>query len=266
MRIISWNVNGIRSVERKGELDRILTKYDPDILLLQEIKAKPEQLSENLIKNPKYNQWYHSAQRPGYAGTAIWTKKSISKNETLKLRTGMPDFEDDEGRIACIDIGEWTIFGVYFPNGGKNQEAWKGKLEFYDQFLSFINTLRSHGRKVIWAGDVNCAHREIDLARAKENDGKIGFHPLERAWLDRVLAHDWVDVYRSLYGQKVVYSWWDVITRARQRNVGWRIDYFFVDQKNITAIKDIQYLTEQMGSDHCPVMMEIENSKKYWKQ
>lgn len=260
MKIASWNVNGIRAVERKGELDNFLTNYDPDVLLLQETKAKQEQLSDELTAHPEYEQFYHSAEKPGYAGTAIWVRKRLQDDETTRLQAfqkGMPGFDDNEGRIARVDIGEWAILGVYFPNGGKSPEAWQGKLEFYDQFLSYVNDLREQGRKVIWAGDVNCAHQAIDLARPKENDGKIGFHPSERAWLDKVVENNWSDVFRALHGDEIIYSWWDVITRARERNVGWRIDYFFIDKKDLASVKDIQYINEQMGSDHCPVMIEI---------
>ncbi|MCF7917639.1 exodeoxyribonuclease III [Candidatus Gracilibacteria bacterium] len=266
MKIASWNVNGIRAIERKGELDRFLKAYKPDILLLQETKAKSDQLSAELTEHPEYEQFYHSAEKPGYAGTAIWIKKELlipgsknSQNPGLDFQTGMPNCNDDEGRISKIDIGAWSVLGIYFPNGGKSPEAWKGKLEFYEQFLSYVNILRSEGKKVIWAGDVNCAHQEIDLARPRENDGKIGFHPRERAWMNKVVDNGWVDTFRALHGDEIVYSWWDVVTRSRERNVGWRIDYFFIDKALLSHVKNIQYLTSQMGSDHCPVMIEIQS-------
>ncbi|MCF7812134.1 exodeoxyribonuclease III [Candidatus Gracilibacteria bacterium] len=255
MKIASWNVNGIRAVERKGALDEFLQKYDPDVFLIQEIKARKDQLSRELIAHPEYQQFYHSAVKPGYAGTGIWAKKQVSNSE---FHVGMPDFDDDEGRISRIEIGEWTIFGVYFPNGGKSPEAWKGKLVFYEKFLAYVNEFRSEGRKVVWAGDVNCAHEEIDIARPKENENSIGFLPQERDWISKAIANDWVDAFREIYPEKIVYSWWHVISRARERNVGWRIDYFFIDKKYFSRVKEISYLNQQMGSDHCPVMIKIE--------
>ena len=140
---------------------------------------------------------------------------------------------------------------------GKSLEAWERKLVFYDQFLKHVDELKENGRMVIWAGDINCAHEEIDIARAKENKNSIGFLPEERAWVSKVIAHNWVDVFRRQYPDTVMYSWWDMLTRARTRNVGWRIDYFFVDKKFLPKVKKIEYRNDQMGSDHCPVMLEI---------
>ncbi len=256
MKIISWNVNGIRAVERKGNLEELLLKNDPDIFLIQEIKAKPEQLESFVKKYDQYEQFYHSAEKPGYAGTAVWVKKNYKlQTSNFKFGTGMPNFNDTEGRISRISFDDKEILGVYFPNGGKSPEAWNGKLEFYEKFLSFINQLRAEGKTVIFAGDVNCAHEEIDLARPKDNEGKIGFHPQERAWLSTWIKNGWKDVWREKNPEvQDIYSWWHVITRARERNVGWRIDYFFMDEKNLLQVQEIQYLTSQMGSDHCPVL------------
>jgi len=258
MKIISWNVNGIRAVERRGDLDRFLQKYAPDVLLLQETKVKADQLSEYLKDHPEYHQFYNSAEQPGYAGTAIWLKKKLDKIPVFL--TDMPDFLDREGRITRVDFDDIAILSIYFPNGGKSESAWQEKLVFYDAFLNYVNALRAQGKKVIWGGDVNCAHEEIDLARPQENEHHIGFLPEERAWLDKVIAADWVDIFRSKYPEKVMYSWWHVISRARERNVGWRIDYFFVDTKLFSKVRKIEYLNEQMGSDHCPVSLEIESS------
>ena len=267
MKIISWNVNGIRAVERKNELETLLNTYDPDILLIQEIKAKEEQLSAIIKKHNQYEQFYNSAEKPGYAGTAVWVKRNFNpgstagiqeSNPSWKFETSMTDFDDTEGRIARVSFNKYEIIGIYFPNGGKSPEAWEGKLVFYEKFLSFINKLRDQGKTVIWAGDVNCAHEEIDLARPKDNKKSIGFLPEERAWISKVIKNKWVDVFRKANpNKKDIYSWWHVFTRARARNVGWRIDYFFVDEKDFSKIKNIQYLNEQMGSDHCPVLLEV---------
>lgn len=254
MKLISWNVNGIRAVERKGELQNLLVRHQPDILCLQETKARVEQLSPVLTLHPEYHQFYHSAEKKGYSGVSIWAKKSVVSDPDFK--TGMDGFEDTEGRISRLDFGENnTVIGVYFPNGGKSPEAWKGKISFYKTFLQYVNMLRTEGRNVFWCGDVNCAHDEIDLARPKENMESIGFLPEERAWIDTVLSDGWVDVFRKKYPEKVVYSWWHVITRSREKNIGWRIDYFFLDAGVMPAVKDVEYLTDQMGSDHCPVLL-----------
>ena len=261
MNIISWNVNGIRAVERKGELQKLLEDYNPDVLLIQEIKAKPEQLSKFLTEHEAYHQFYHPAEKPGYAGTGIWVKKSYGSsthqptNSAPQFSSGMPEFQDTEGRIARVDLGDWSIFGVYFPNGGKSPEAWDDKLVFYEKFLQYMNQLRDEGRHVIWGGDVNCAHEEIDLARPKDNLKSIGFLPEERAWVTKVIEHNWLDIFRHLNPEEIIYSWWHVISRARLRNVGWRIDYFFVDEALLPQVQEIKYLNAQMGSDHCPVQL-----------
>ncbi|MCK5460713.1 exodeoxyribonuclease III [Candidatus Gracilibacteria bacterium] len=267
MKIISWNVNGLRAVKRKGELDNLLDNYNPDILLLQETKSKPEQLSEKLVNHPDYLQFYNSAERPGYAGTSIWIKKTCeeifsNENSPMEFSDGMPDFTDNEGRISRIDFQRgndaFSILGIYFPNGGKSQKAWEEKLVFYEKFLNYTNTLRSEGKIVIWGGDVNCAHEEIDLARPKNNMKSIGFLPEERTWISKCIKQGWIDIWRKTNPKTAdVYSWWHVITRSRLRNVGWRIDYFFCDEKFFPKVKKIEYLNNQMGSDHCPVMLEV---------
>ena len=255
MKIITWNVNGIRAVERKGDLDVLLGEQMPDILMFQETKASPEQLSKKLTEHPDYLQFYNSAEKKGYSGTSIWVKRLLSKSATYGK--GITGFKDLEGRVSRLDIGQYTYLGIYFPNGGKSEEAWKGKLVFYDKFLKYVNKLRKAGRLVIWAGDVNCAHEEIDLARPKSNLKSIGFLPEEREWISKVIENDWIDVFRHRNPKKVVYSWWHLLSKSRERNVGWRIDYFFVDRKLLKKVTDITYLNHQMGSDHCPIRMEI---------
>lgn len=255
MKIISWNVNGIRAIEKKGELDVLLAEQNPDVLLLQETKANQDQLSAYLTEHVDYLQFYHSAEKKGYSGVSVWLKRSISDGSTFS--TGMPGFEDTEGRIGRIDVGNTIIFGVYFPNGGKSQAAWDDKLVFYDKFLDYVNDLRDEGRKVIWAGDVNCAHEDIDLARPKDNKKSIGFLPEERAWVSKVIENGWVDVYRHNNPESVIYSWWHMRSGARSRNVGWRIDYFFIDEAYLEDVTNVAYLNDQMGSDHCPIKLEI---------
>jgi exodeoxyribonuclease-3 len=255
LKIASWNVNGLRAVFKKGELSNFLAEHDPDVLLLQETKAKAAQLPAELTDHELYLQFYHSAVKAGYSGTAIWVKKD--RWEKVEFLTGMPGFDDIEGRVIQVKVPGLRIFGVYFPNGGKSEAAWQGKLAFYEIFLAYINELRQAGETVIFAGDVNCCHEEIDIARPKENDGKIGFHPEERRRLSEWVANGWVDVWRQRYPDTAgVYSWWSFRAGARRRNIGWRIDYFFVDQDFFLKINRIDYLNEQLGSDHCPLIME----------
>ena len=256
MKIISWNVNGIRAVEKKGELQTLLAQ-NPDLLFIQETKAKQEQLSDYLTANPEYYQFYHSAEKPGYSSVAIWAKKKSFKTEPNVIR-GMDGWNDAEGRVIRIDFKSYSVFGIYFPNGGKSEEAWQEKLEFYDHFLQLANDLRSSKRKVIFCGDLNVAHNEIDLARPKENEGKVGFRREERDWVDRLVEQNWVDVFRTIHPHEASYTWWNMKTRARERDVGWRIDYFFADKPLFAKIKSISHLHSQMGSDHCPVILDID--------
>lgn len=263
MKIISWNVNGLRAIERKGNLKEFIDTHQPDVWCIQETKSQPEQVAFLETDYAQYAQYYHSAEKAGYSGVSIWVKNDLKFESVPEFIAGMPDDPvADEGRVARLDFDlngkKYSVLGVYFPNGGKSEQAWEDKLIFYEKFLDYVNELRAQGRTVIWSGDVNCAHNEIDLARPKDNDGKIGFHPRERAWIDKVQNDQWVDVWRKMYPEvRDVYSWWHLITRSRATNVGWRIDYCFVDHKDFSHVKKIEYLTDQMGSDHCPVVLEV---------
>ncbi len=289
MKIITWNVNGLRAVERKQSIQELIENQKPDVLFLQETKGKKEQFSKYLTQNEEYRQFYHSAEKPGYAGTGIWIRhKLLQKTRRLNFNMHVPHLKDvylendevmqnikegdsvdmsnvpnmDEGRISHLSFiykeKIYDLVSIYFPNGGKSDQAWKDKLVFFDKVLEHMNGLRKLGHEVIVGGDMNVAHTEIDIARAKENEGKIGFHPKERAWMDKVIKNDWVDVWRDKNPEiKDVYSWWNVITKARERNVGWRIDYFFMDKNSADNIKEVKYLKEQRGSDHCPLMIKI---------
>ena len=264
MKLITWNVNGIRAVERKGELQRLVESEQPDMLLLQEIKGQADQFSDFLARNPDYHQFYHSALKKGYAGTGLWVRQPTwaELRDTSFTREVDQIPNADEGRIAQLDFQlleqPHSLLSVYFPNGGKSQAAWEQKLVFYDRIHEHMNYLRQTGRVVIVGGDMNVAHTEIDIARPKENEGKIGFHPDERAWMDRLHEDGWVDVWRARHpGVTDVYSWWAMTTRARERNVGWRIDYFLMDAGQLDRVKQIDYIGGQLGSDHCPLRMVL---------
>ncbi len=256
MKVVSWNVNGIRAVERKGAIQELLKKQSPDILFLQETKARKEQLSKYLTQNEQYRQHYHSADRAGYSGVSLWIGPNIKA--PVEVFTGMQGWNDHEGRVIGFTCGDFLFAGVYFPNGGKSEEAWQEKLHFYDHFLEQVNGFRKDGKKVIWCGDLNVAHNEIDLARPKENEGNIGFRPEERSWVDRVIGAGWKDIYRAHHPDKVSYTWWSMQTKARERNIGWRIDYFFLDSANFDLVQKSDHLNDQMGSDHCPVFLDLD--------
>lgn len=262
LRIILWNVNGIRAVDKKGALKNLLDQYDPDILLLNEIKGTIDKFPEHLVSPKHYQAFYHSAEKPGYAGSGIWVKR-VEYLEVERFYTGLDGRDDHEGRTSNVLLTAYDkplhVISCYFPNGGKSEEAFADKLIFYEDFLKTINRIRSEKKyECLWGGDVNCAHNEVDLARPKENEGQVGFHPDERAWLDKVVKDNWVDIYRDKYPDaKDVYSWWSLQTRARERNIGWRIDYFFIDAIKKDRVKKIEYLKDHEGSDHCPLLLEL---------
>lgn len=252
LRLISWNLAGMRAAIRKGLWD-FVKKDKADIYCFQEVKALPEQVP--LLEVPDtYHRFWNPATKAGYSGVATFTKL-----EPKSVIVGNRDNDwDDEGRVIITKFDEFTLLNVYFPNGKRDLGRLDFKMKFYDYFLKYINELRSRGEKVIFCGDVNTARTEIDLARPKENVKVSGFLPIERTWMDKLTQQGWVDSYRHLHRDKVEYSWWSQRSGARQRNVGWRIDYFFVDQALAGNIKKAFILGDVHGSDHCPVGLEIE--------
>ena len=232
MKIISWNVNGIRAAVKKGLFDWF-KKESPDILCLQEIKAQPEQVPPHLRNTPGYHIFWNPGERKGYSGVATFTKE---KPIDVKKGFGIEKF-DKEGRILITDFSLFTLFNIYYPNGKKNQERLDYKLDFYDTFLAYANNLKAKGKNIVVCGDFNTAHKEIDLARPKENERISGFLPIERAWIDTFIDHGYVDTFRQFNKEPNQYTWWDVKTRSRERNIGWRIDYFFVNKEFLSHIK-----------------------------
>lgn len=255
MKIISWNTNGLRATVKQGNFTPLFAFNNPDIVCLQETKCEPEQLDEKTRNLKCYFSYFsHSKVKKGYSGVAIYTKVEPEK---VEYGMGIPRF-DDEGRILVAYYEKFILINCYFPNGGGGPERLKYKLEFYDEFLKFINKLKSKKLDVIFCGDVNTAHNEIDLARPKENVENTGFLPIEREWMDEVVNSGFVDVFRNMYPTKRdVYTYWDQKTRARDRNVGWRIDYFFLNQSLVKKVKGFKTLAEYVGSDHCPILLDI---------
>jgi exodeoxyribonuclease-3 len=257
MNIISWNVNGIRANVKKGGFDWFL-QQSPDFFCIQETKAHPEQLEEG-IRNPLgyYSYFDHSKLKKGYSGVAIYTKIRLDK---VDFALGVEKL-DQEGRFIALFYENKRIIGhkfvlitCYFPNGGGGPERLVFKMEFYDEFLNYINKQRKNGYEIIFCGDVNTAHTEIDLARPKENEKNTGFLPEERAWIDKVINSGYLDIFRKINSDKKdQYTWWDMKTFARERNVGWRIDYFFISEGLESMVKKANIINTVYGSDHCPI-------------
>ena len=248
MKILCWNVNGIRAAGGKGFLPWLRTE-NPEILCLQETKAHPEQLDPELRQPPGYRAYWNNPARKGYGGVA-----TFSRHEPVNVSTTLGTGEfDTEGRVIAAEYPEFWLFNVYFPNGKKDESRLKYKMDFYQRFLDYVNTLMAQGKRLIVCGDFNTAHKEIDLARPKENAKVSGFLPIERAWLDTFAASGYVDTFRHFNKEPHQYTWWDLKTGARERNVGWRIDYFFVTQNLLPSLTRAFIMPDVIGSDHCPI-------------
>lgn len=254
MKLISWNVNGIRAWSKKGMFDWFLSQ-SPDFFCIQETKAHPEQLDDDIISPEGYTSIFEwSKQKKGYSGVAIYTKH---EPDSIDEGVGVEEL-DQEGRMLALHYEGLSVINCYFPNGGGGPVRLDYKLRYYDAFLKYIEKLRKKGQSIIFCGDLNVAHTEIDLARPKENVQNTGFLPEERAWVDDVVSHGYVDTFRSCHPDATDrYSYWDMKSRARDRNVGWRIDYFFVSDDLEKAIKKADILDDVYGSDHCPVTLDI---------
>jgi exodeoxyribonuclease-3 len=247
-KILCWNVNGIRAAKRYGFLEWMY-RESPDILCLQETKAQPEQLDKDLQEPRGYHVYWNYPERKGYSGVATFT---VEKPLSVQYNFSTKQF-DLEGRIIITEYHEFFLMNVYFPNGKKDESRLKYKMDFYEAFLQFLEPLKEKGKKLVICGDFNTAHKEIDLARPKENEKVSGFLPIERAWMDKFVAHGYVDAFRHFDKEPNQYTWWDLKSRARERNVGWRIDYFFVTENLLPSLSKAFILPEVMGSDHCPV-------------
>ena len=253
MRLVSWNVNGIRAILKKGILD-FIEEDGMDILCLQETKAHPEQLTDQVLEYGGFHKNFSSAEKKGYSGVTTWSK--IEPNE-VENGLGVDRF-DSEGRTLITHFDNLVLFNIYYPNGKKNEERLRYKMDFYDAFLEKVDYHKAQGKNVVICGDVNTAHKEIDLARPKENSAYSGFLPIERDWITRFLSHGYLDTFREFHKEGDRYSWWDYKTRARDRNIGWRIDYFFISEGIRSKLKDAFILKDIMGSDHCPIGIELD--------
>lgn len=250
-----WNINGIRAVWKKG-FPEWFEKENPDVLCLQETKAQPDQLGDEIKNFKDYKSYFFSAEKKGYSGVAIYTKK-----EPIRVNMGFNDpLFDSEGRIIEMEFENYILFNVYFPNGGRGPERVKYKLDFYDALFKRAEVLRKKKKNIIICGDYNTAHKEIDLARPKENVNTSGFLSIERAWIDKIIGMNYVDIFREFNKEPGQYSYWDQITRARDRNVGWRIDYYMITKEMQQLITNATIHMDVLGSDHCPIGLEIKLS------
>ncbi len=253
MKIYSWNVNGIRAVLKKGFLEWMKTS-NADIVCLQETKASPDQLTFDLTHIDSYHSYFAWAEKKGYSGVVTYTKE-----EPKNVQVGLKENKfDAEGRTIITKYKNFTLFNIYFPNGKASPERLAYKMAYYDFLLNYLKKLLETEKNIIICGDVNTAHQEIDLARPKDNELISGFLKEERIWIDKLLELGFIDSFRALYPtQKDQYTWWSQRSGARQRNVGWRIDYFFVSNNLKKRLKSAEIHSQVQGSDHCPISIEI---------
>jgi exodeoxyribonuclease-3 len=253
VKLYSWNVNGFRAIRQKPEWDWF-SSCDADVIGLQETKAMPEQI-DPADRNPAgyHSYWLGATVKKGYSGVA-----AFSRREPLSVAYDLPvEQYQGEGRVIMLEYDAFYYFNIYFPNGQSGDERLQYKLGFYDAFLEHAQTLRRK-KPIVVCGDFNTAHRPVDLARPRENEGTSGFLPVERAWMDKFIDHGYVDTFRLVHPDaQAMYSWWSYRFKARDRNVGWRIDYFFVSDELRHAVKDATIEMEVFGSDHCPVGLEL---------
>lgn len=255
--IVSWNANGIRALEKKGFIDWLQAEA-PDVLCIQETKAHKGQLTSSLTDPVfdfgTYTSWWSSAKKPGYSGTAIY-----SKREPLNVRNiGIPEF-DDEGRVTMAEFPEAVIISAYFPNSQEGGARLDYKLAFCNAMLETCNTLVSSGKNIILCGDYNIAHKPIDLANPKSNEGNPGYLPAERAWMDTFTEAGYIDTFRAFCAEPGQYSWWSYRFHAREKNIGWRIDYTCVNPDFMPRVKSSVILKDVYGSDHCPIKLTYED-------
>lgn len=253
--ICSWNVNGLRATIKGGFLQSWLEMSQPDVIGFQEVKATPDQVPDEPWTALGYRSWWHPAERAGYSGALL-----LSKQEPLEVRIGLGIEQfDAEGRVIQADFPEYTVITSYFPNAGRGIERMAYKLDFYAAFLEHLNHLRDQGRHVVFMGDFNVAHNEIDLARPDEALKGTGFLPQEREWISRIIENGYADTFRTLHpDERDAYSYWDAWRDRRVRNIGWRIDYVMVSGELLPRVRRAFIQSEVMGSDHCPVGIELE--------
>ncbi|MDD6421776.1 MAG: exodeoxyribonuclease III [Intestinibaculum porci] len=248
MKFISWNVNGIRAAVKKGFED-FFKEADADIFAIQETKAQPEQIA---LDFPDYHMYTNSAVKKGYSGTAVFTKK-----EPLNVTYGIGmEQHDQEGRVITCEFEDFYFVTCYTPNSQNELARLDYRMQWEKDFLAYLDAL-DEKKPVVLCGDLNVAHHEIDLKNPQSNHKNAGFSDEERSAMTRLLSHGYIDTYRYFYPDQVEYSWWSYRFKSRERNAGWRIDYFIVSKRFIEHCRDAKIYTDVMGSDHCPVSLEV---------
>lgn len=233
-----------------------MERFKPDVFCLQEVRARPDQLTKKQHGMfSTYDVHWLPAERPGYSGVMTMCSQQC---DLYQLGLGLPEF-DNEGRLIVTRHADILLFNTYFPSGTRGQERVSYKLDFYSRMLETLNELHAVGEKLIVAGDFNTAHQEIDLRNPKTNQKTSGFLPEEREWVSRYLENGFVDIYRYLYPERVQYTWWTYRLNARQRNIGWRLDYFLISEALVPLVRDVIIHDDVLGSDHCPVTLSIDN-------
>lgn len=248
MKLLSWNINGIRACRRHGLLDWIAHEA-ADVVCLQEVRAHREQVEGDLKSIPGYEAFWHPARRPGYSGVTTLTRRAP---DAVQEGLGIPEI-DQEGRVLTVELGDLAIVNAYFPTCQRTQARLPYKLAFCRAMLGHLSTLRDRGKSVILCGDYNIAHREIDLRNARENVNNSGFLPQERAWMDHLVAAGYVDSFRKRCPNPGHYTWWSHLPGVRSRNIGWRIDYAFTSWELDERVAQAFHQPHVRGSDHCPV-------------
>jgi exodeoxyribonuclease III len=252
VKLISWNVNGLRAAWKKG-LSDFLAAERPDVLCVQETKIQEDQLTDEMRTPDGYRSHWCFAEKKGYSGVVTYTRQEPL---AVAATCGSPAL-DCEGRVIHTELADFHLFNVYFPNSGMGPERLAHKLKFYDEFIEMTERLRRLGKGVVICGDVNTAHTEIDLARPKENEKSPGFMEVERAWVSRLVTQGYHDTFRLFTREPGHYTWWDLKSGARARNIGWRIDYFFVSDELHGRVRSATILPHVLGSDHCPITLEL---------
>lgn len=261
MKLYSWNVNGIRATAKKEVLSgknftEWLASSDIDILCLQETKVDKNSVPKELLGIKGYKAVFASGVKKGYSGVAVYYKANLHSH--LKITTGLGiDKFDDEGRTIILEHANFTLVNVYIPNGKKNDDRLQYKMDFNNALEEYCLSLVKENKHVIITGDVNTAHQEIDLTNPKPNSKFSGFLPSEREWITNFLSKGFIDSFRHFYPKEIKYSWWSSRMNARAKNVGWRIDYFFIDSGLISNLQSADIHNEIFGSDHCPISINL---------
>ena len=253
-KLVSWNVNGIRAVTKKEEFWDWFENTDADIINFQEVRAERKQIPKKLLSEETFSHHFNEAEKKGYSGVG-----TFSKIEACEIKKGLGIEElDKEGRVLQLEYPDFTLFNIYFPNSGMEAKRLDYKIEFCDALLDILVELKNNGKNVVITGDYNIAHHPIDVYNPANCEGKSGYLPEERDWLDRLEEAGFVDTFRLFDEGENNFTWWSYRTRARERNAGWRLDYFYVNEEMKDKVKSATILDQVFGSDHCPVTLELD--------